>query len=117
MPARARSTVRMSMNATERMNLMRFVCSFVWTDLKVAPAERDLVMRIAGRMSLTEAEVAQVGQWLRTPPNVEDIDPTSIPRAHRQLFLQAAALAVKADGRVVPAEADSLALFRELLVD
>ena len=85
----------MSMNAAERMNLMRFVCSFVWTDLKVA----------------------QVSAWLRTPPNVEDIDPTSIPRAHRQLFLQAAELAVKVDGRVVPAEAESLALFRELLSD
>jgi uncharacterized tellurite resistance protein B-like protein len=107
----------MNMNATERMNLMRFVCSFVWTDLEVAQAERDLVMRIAGRMSLTEAEVAQVAQWLRTPPDVEEVDPTSIPPAHRKLFLQAAELAVKADGRVVPAETESLALFRELLVD
>ncbi|MCU0862822.1 MAG: TerB family tellurite resistance protein [Planctomycetes bacterium] len=107
----------MSMNAAERMNLMRFVCSFVWTDLKVAQAERDLVMRIAGRLSLTEPEVAQVSAWLRTPPDVEDIDPTSIPRAHRQLFLQAAELAVKVDGRVVPVEAESLALFRELLSD
>lgn len=107
----------MSMNATERMNLMRFVCSFVWTDLEVAQAERDLVMRIAGRMSLTEAEVAQVAQWLRTPPDVEEVDPTSIPPAHRKLFLQSAELVVKADGRVVPAETESLALFRELLVD
>ena len=79
----------MTMNAAERMNLMRFVCSFVWTDLRVAQSERDLVMRIAGRMALSEPELAQVSQWLRQPPAVDDIDPTSIPRAHRALFLQA----------------------------
>ena len=105
----------MKMNDSERMNLMRFVCSFVWTDLNVAQAERDLVMRIAGRLALTNAEVKQVAQWLAVPPEAEDVDPSSVPREHRQLFLQAAELAVKADGRVVPAERDSLALFRTLL--
>ena len=103
------------MTAVERMNLMRFVCSFVWTDLKVASQERDLVMRIAGRLALTDAELKQVEQWLRLPPNVEEVDPTSVPKAHRQLFLQAAELVAKADGKVVPAEKDSLALFRDLL--
>ena len=105
----------MKMTAAERMNLMKFVCSFVWTDLRVAAQERDLVMRIAGRLALGEAELRQVEQWLRVPPNVEEIDPTMVPMAHRQLFLQAAELAVKADGRVVPAEKDTLALFRDLL--
>jgi hypothetical protein len=105
----------MKMTPTERMNLMRFVCSFVWTDLKVAQQERDLVMRIAGRLGLTAAESQQVSEWLQVPPNVEEIDPTAVPASHRQLFLQAAELAIKADGRVVPAERDSLALFRDLL--
>jgi len=105
----------MKMTPADRMNLMRFVCSFVWTDLKVAQTERDLVMRIAGRMALTEDELKQVAQWLQVPPNVEEVDPSAVPQAHRQLFLQAAELAVKADGRVVPAERDSLALFRALL--
>ena len=105
----------MKMTSAERMNLMRFVCSFVWTDLKVAQQERDLVMRIAGRLGLTEPESKQVAQWLQSPPNVEEVDPTGVPAAHRKLFLQAAELAIKADGRVVPAERDSLALFRSLL--
>lgn len=105
----------MKMTAVERMNLMRFVCSFVWTDLKVAQAERDLVMRIAGRLALTDAETKQVANWLQVPPDVEEIDPTTVPKEHRQLFLQAAELAIKADGRVVPAERDSMALFRDLL--
>lgn len=107
----------MKMTATERLNLMRFVCSFVWTDLKVAQQERDLVMRIAGRLALTEVETKQVEQWLRVPPNIDEVDPAAVPVAHRQMFLQAAELVAKADGRVVPAERDSLALFRDLLRD
>lgn len=103
------------MTAAERMNLMRFVCSFVWTDLRVTQSERDLVMRIAGRLALHDSEVAQVAQWLQVPPDPEEVDPSSVPKEHRQLFLQAAELAVKADGRVVPAERDSIALFRALL--
>jgi hypothetical protein len=107
----------MKMTPTERMNLMRFVCSFVWTDLRVAQQERDLVMRIAGRLGLDEAEAAQVAAWLKVPPNVEDVDPTAIPSEHRKLFLSVAELVVKADGRVVPAERDSLALFKDLMQD
>ena len=109
------STVRMKLSVAERLNLLKFVCSFVWTDLKVAQAERGLVMRIAGRMALTDAETKQVASWLQVPPDVEEIDPSAVPKEHRQLFLQAAELAIKADGRVVPAERDSMALFRDLL--
>jgi hypothetical protein len=105
----------MNMNAAERMNLMRFVCSFAWTDLRVAQSERDLVMRIAGHLALGDAEVEQVKQWLKVPPPAESVDPTLVPLAHRRLFLQAAELVTQADGRVVPAEQDSLALFRDLL--
>lgn len=105
----------MKLSPAERMNLLKFVCSFAWTDLRVAQAERDLVMRIAGHLKLTDAEVQRVAEWLRVPPRADDIDPSSVPKEHRQLFLQAAELAIQADGRVVPAERDALALFRNLL--
>ena len=42
----------MKLSVAERLNLLKFVCSFVWTDLKVAQAERDLVMRIVGHLNL-----------------------------------------------------------------
>ncbi|MBM4061957.1 MAG: TerB family tellurite resistance protein [Planctomycetes bacterium] len=105
----------MKLSPAERMNLLKFVCSFAWTDLRVAQAERDLVMRIAGRLNLTDAEVKRVAEWLRVPPRADEVDPSSVPKDHRQLFLQAAELAIQADGRVVPAERDALALFRNLL--
>ncbi|MBL8727354.1 MAG: TerB family tellurite resistance protein [Planctomycetes bacterium] len=107
----------MELAPADRLKLLRFVCSFVWTDLKVTQRERDLVMRIVGMLHVGDAEARQVAAWLQVPPPPEEVDPTLVPRAHRELFLQAARLAVEADGTVVPAERDALALFRDLLGD
>lgn len=105
----------MKLDRDARLQLLKFVCSFVWTDLKVTQAERDLVMRIVGYLQLGDAEARQVQGWLKVPPPIDEIDPAAIPPEHRQLFLNAAELTARADGRVVPAERDQLALFRELL--
>jgi hypothetical protein len=106
----------MKLAPADRLKLLRFVCSFVWTDLRVTQAERDFVMRVVGRLDLPAVEIRQVESWLASPPEVDALDPEMVPKEHRHLFLQAAQAAVEADGRVVPAEADALALFRELLV-
>lgn len=105
----------MDLSPSERMNLMKFVCSFVWTDLHVSQAERDLVMRITGSLNLTDEESKQVQQWLEVPPPADEVDPTKVPKEHRQLILSTAELIVNADGKVVPAEQESLALLRDLL--
>lgn len=105
----------MELSPSERMNLMKFVCSFVWTDLNVSQSERDLVMRISGSLQLTDTEAQQVKGWLDVPPPVEEVDPTSVPPAHRQLFLTTLEMVVQADGKVVAAESESLALFRDLI--
>jgi hypothetical protein len=105
----------MTLSVPERLNLLKFVCSFCWTDLKIAQAERDLVMRIVGQMNLTDDEAKQVRAWLQVPPPVDEIDPSSVPKEHRELFLRAAQMAIAADGRVVPAERDAMAIFRDLL--
>lgn len=107
----------MKLDASARMNLMKFVCSFAWTDLRVTQQERDLIMRIAGRLDLDADEVEQVAEWLKVPPPGDEIDPARVPREHRQLFLDAAELTVRADNQVVPAEREQLVLFRELLSD
>ncbi len=105
----------MDLSPADRMNLMKFVCSFAWTDLNVSQSERDLVMRISGRLQLTEDESKRVKEWLDVPPTAEEVDPNSVPPEHRQLFLTLAEMIAQADGKVVPAESESLKLFRDLL--
>gem|GEM_PF-969445 len=105
----------MGISTAERMNLMKFVCSFAWTDLSVSQSERDLVMRMCGTFGLNEGETDQVKQWLELPPPIEEVDPTAVPHAHREVFLQMLEMVVKADGKVVPAELESLQLFRDLV--
>ena len=105
----------MELSPSERMHLMKFVCSFVWTDLHVSQAERDLVMRICGHLRLSDDETRRVQGWLDVPPEADELDPNTVPPEHRQLFLTVAETIVKADGRVTPAEQESLKLFRDLL--
>jgi len=105
----------MELSPAERLNLMKFVCSFVWTDLNVSQSERDLVMRMCGSLHLTEEEAGHVQKWLELPPPADEVDPTMVPAAHRQLFLTTLETVVHADGKVVPAESESLQLFRDLM--
>ena len=105
----------MDISPQERMNLMKFVCSFAWTDLDVSQSERDLVMRMCGSFGLNDEENAQIEKWLELPPPAEEVDPTMISPEHRQVILNALEQVVKADGKVVPAESESLQLFRDLL--
>ncbi|MEQ1634766.1 MAG: TerB family tellurite resistance protein [Planctomycetota bacterium] len=107
----------MQLDTTAKMRLLEFVCSFAWTDLEVQQAERDLIMLVVGRMGLGAREAAVVKGWLALPPPAEDVDPTAIPSEHREAFFEAAVAVARADGRVVPAERDQLALFRDLLQD
>lgn len=105
----------MQLDRKDSLRLLKFVCTFAWTDLQVQPQERDLVMRIAGRLGVTGKDLAQVQQWLAMPPKADEVDPASVPKQHRELFVHAAEWAIKADGKVVPAERDAMQLFRALL--
>lgn len=104
-----------NLSREDRLRLMKFVCSFAWTDLRVTDEERSLVEELATFYELDGSERDRIVEWLAVPPPPEEIDPTDIPKEHRQLFYEAAKRMVEADGRVVPGETDSLAMFRELL--
>ena len=104
-----------TLDREERMQLMKFVCSFAWADLEVQDEERNFVRKMIDRLDLTDAEIAQVDRWLEVPPAPEEVDPATIPREHKQLFIDAARAMVVVDGRVDPEEAENLALL-EMLV-
>jgi hypothetical protein len=103
------------LNKTDRMRLMRFVCSFAWADLEVNAKERALVKRMVQALRLDADEKKQVQGWLEAPPRPEEIDPTSVPHGHRQLFIDACKAMVVADGLVTSEEIEELKLFVALL--
>ena len=73
----------------ERMRLMKFVCSFAWADLEIRPEERQFIREMVTRLALDEEEEEEVQAWLELPPAPESIDPTLVPSAHRQVFIEA----------------------------
>lgn len=103
------------LNRDDRMQLMRFVCSFAWADLEIRPEERDFIIKMITRLELDEDETAQVAAWLQVPPRADDLDPEDIPREHRKLFLDAARAMILSDGSVEQVEAENLIILDALL--
>ncbi len=99
----------------DRLRLMKFVCSFVWADLEVKGSEKKFVTNMIKKLHMTEEEAAQVKEWLKVPPRPEEVDPTTIPKEHRQMFLDTMRDVITADGEVARDEWENLALFEQLL--
>ena len=103
------------LNRAERLQLMKFVCSFAWADLDITGEERLFVADCIRRLELDEAERKQVWQWIETPPAAEEVDPTDIPKEHRRLFVDTVKRVVCADQRLSDEELENLDLFNQLL--
>jgi len=104
------------LNREDRLRLVQFVCSFAWADLEIRPAERRFVDHIVRSLELNPEDQSKVAGWLEIPPNPESVDPTRIPVAQREIFLDSIEGVIASDGEVAPEERESLALLRELLV-
>lgn len=104
-----------TLSREDRLRLMKFVCSFAWADLEVQDEERAFVTKMISYLEL-DADSKLIEGWLRHPPRPEEVDPTDVPREHRELFLDAVRRLVAADDRIDPKEAETLALFEQLLV-
>jgi uncharacterized tellurite resistance protein B-like protein len=99
----------------ERLQLMKFICSFVWADLRVHDKERNFVHKMVKKLSLGDKELALVERWLEVPPKPHEVDPNQVPAAHRGLFLATIREVIEADGEVDPEEQINFALLEELL--
>jgi len=104
-----------ALNREDRLQLMRFVCSFAWADLEITEREREFIVKMVIRLGLDDEEQDQVVQWLEVPPRADDLDPADIPAEHRQLFLDAAKAMVLSDGNVEEVEAENLVILDQLL--
>ena len=103
------------LDARQRLQLIKFVCSFVWADLEVRAEERAFVARLVERLDLDARERRQVRRWLERPPAPDSVDPMTIPPMHRKSFLEAIEGVVAADGEISTEERESLAVLRDLL--
>ena len=104
-----------ALNKEDRLQLMRFVCSFAWADLEITDEEREFIVKMVIRLELDDEEQDQVAQWLEVPPRADDLDPGDIPKEHRQLFLDAAKAMIMSDGNVEDVEAENLIILDQLL--
>ena len=102
------------LNIDQRMQLIRFICSFAWADFEVKSSERAMVAKIVENLELPLEARTTVRDWLKEPPPLDDIDPTDVPRQHRQVFLDTAWQMISADGAVSREEWESYKLFKEL---
>ncbi len=103
------------LDRASRLRLMKFVCSFAWADLEIRPEERSFIQKWVQRLELDPDDTRAVREWLRVPPGPESIDPTEVPLAHRELFLEAIEGVIRADGEIAPEERENLSLFKDLL--
>ena len=103
------------LNSRERLDLLKFVCSFAWADLEVRPQERIFTKRLVERLELAPAEALQVGRWLDLPPAPDSVDPAQIPARHKDLFLRVLDGVIRADGEVATEEREHFELLREML--
>jgi uncharacterized tellurite resistance protein B-like protein len=100
---------------SERLQLMKFVCSFAWADLEVRAEERSFVARLVERLELDSLERRTVQDWLERPPAPDAVDPMTIPSEHRKSFLAAIEGVVASDGEISTEERETLAVLHDLL--
>jgi hypothetical protein len=104
------------LNRADRLQLVKFVCSFAWADLQISPEERIFVDQIVRSLKLNDEDQSKVEGWMAVPPSPESVDPTRIPSEHREIFLNSIEGVIFSDGKIAPEERENLALLRDLLV-
>jgi uncharacterized tellurite resistance protein B-like protein len=103
------------LDRSERLQLMKFVCSFAWADLEIRAEEREFIEALILRLELDPEERRQVEGWLKLPPRPESVDPTQIPSEHRRLFVDSIRGIIESDGEVSTEEQENLSLLEMLL--
>lgn len=102
-----------TMSPEQRLQLAHLACIAAWSNLEVRPEERAVVLDIAAHLQLGQEGVSKVEAWLADGP--PDFDPYTIPREHREAFLQAFLEVATADGRIDLEESETIRVLRELL--
>jgi len=100
-----------------RMLLLKFVCAFAWTDLRIRDSERRFVERLLKHLSLSPDELKEVEGWLAVAPSPNEVDPSLVPKEHRHTFVEAARAMIYADGEIDDEERAQLERLKAALSD
>ena len=100
---------------SDRLLLLKFLCAFAWTDLRISEHERAFVERLVKRLGLEPDEAKQVDEWLHVAPSPGTLDPSAVPAEHRRLFIDAVRALIYADGQVEDEERANFERLREAL--
>lgn len=100
------------LSPAERRQLLQLVASVAWSDLAVTAGEIAYIHGLMERLHLSADEAREAQRWLKSPP--DDVDPTTIPREHREIFLGAVREMVESNGGASEEEKESLALLEAL---
>lgn len=89
---------------SERLLLLKFLCAFAWTDLKVVDKEKRFIERVMRQLSLEPDERVQVETWLSVAPSPGSVTFDKVPPEHRRIFIEAVRALIYSDGDVDPEE-------------
>ena len=96
---------------SERIELMRFLCSFAWADGEVQPQEKIVLEQVLGGLNMSPEARAEVEPWLTTPPDVEGRELETIDDAKRAAFIDFAYEVAAADGQIAADELKHMKMF------
>ncbi len=99
----------------DRLQLVRFVCSFAWADLEIKEQEREYIYDLIRRLDFDDEESLQVERWLGRPPDPDEVDPVDVPLRHREVFLQHVLAVSRSDGELADVEQEAYELLSQLL--
>jgi hypothetical protein len=99
----------------DRLLLLKFVCAYAWTDLKIHEGERRFVERLMSRMELGPEDRKEVERWLHVAPPPNEVDPANVPVEHRRAFIEAVRAVIYADGDVDDEEREQLERLKKAL--
>ena len=84
----------------DRLLLLKFLCAFAWTDLRVKDRERAFIERVMNKLPLSDEDRDQVHDWLLVAPAPSTVAASAVPTQHRQAFIEAIRALIYSDGSV-----------------
>lgn len=105
----------MEMSRSDKLSLMSFMCNAAWGDVEIQPEERNYILKLADKLAMSDEDIDTINGWLKSPPPIDDVDPTVIPQRLRETFLKQMEAIIAVDGVITDDESEMISLVKALL--